>query len=63
VRGTPTLMLADGTRLRLPIAFPIIRNRRIVAVRPLPCIGAGCLDATRALFARALEPAASPEAV
>ena len=63
VRGTPTLMLADGTRLHLPIAFPIIRNRRIVAVRPLPCIGDGCLDAMRALFARALETAATPEAI
>jgi len=59
VRGTPTLMLPDGTRLALPIAFPTIRNRRIVAVRPLPCIGQGCLDATPALFVRALEAAAS----
>ncbi len=62
VRGTPTLMLPDGTRLYLPIAFPTIRNRRIVAVRPLPCIGEGCLDATRALFARALEAAGPEEA-
>jgi hypothetical protein len=56
-------MLPDGTRLHLPVAFPTIRNRRIVAVRPLPCIGEGCLDATRALFARALEAAGSPEPV
>jgi predicted DsbA family dithiol-disulfide isomerase len=62
VRGTPTLMLPDGTRLPLPIAFPIIRNRRIVAVRPLPCIGEGCLDATRAVFARALDAAGPQEA-
>ncbi len=54
VRGTPTLMLADGTRLRHPIAFPMMRNRRVVGVTPLPCWGQGCLDATRALFERAL---------
>lgn len=54
VRGTPTLMLSDGTRLRSPIAFPSMRNRRIVGVSPLPCCGAGCLDATRELFERAL---------
>ncbi len=54
VRGTPTLMLADGTRLRHPIAFPMLRNRRIVGVPLLPCCGQGCLDATRALFEQAL---------
>jgi protein-disulfide isomerase-like protein with CxxC motif len=61
VRGTPTLMLPDGTRLDLPVAFPTIRNRQIVAVRPLPCIGEGCFDATRALFVRALEAAPPAE--
>jgi predicted DsbA family dithiol-disulfide isomerase len=55
VRSTPTLMLPDGTRLMLPTALPVIRNRKIVAVRPLPCSGEACLDATRALFDRALE--------
>ena len=62
VRGTPTLMLPDGTRLHPPIAFPTIRDRRVVAVPPLPCIGEGCLDATRAVFARALEAAGPREA-
>jgi predicted DsbA family dithiol-disulfide isomerase len=61
VRGTPTLMLPGGTRLDLPVAFPTIRNRQIVAVRPLPCIGEGCFDATRALFVRALEAAPPAE--
>ena len=28
VRGTPTLMLTDGTRLHHPIAFPLMRQRR-----------------------------------
>jgi predicted DsbA family dithiol-disulfide isomerase len=56
VRGTPTLMLADGTKLRAPIAFPVMRERRIVAVGRLPCCGAGCLDATRALVEQALQP-------
>ena len=54
VRGTPTLMLADGTRLNLPIAFPHLRDRRIVAMDPLPCVGAACDESIRALFERAL---------
>lgn len=54
VRGTPTLMLADGTRLRLPIAYPRIEHQRIVAVAPLTCYGQGCDDAMRSLFERAL---------
>lgn len=54
VRGTPTLMLADGSRLRHPIAYPRMEERTVVGVAPLPCSGAGCLDATRALVARAL---------
>lgn len=56
VRGTPTLMLADGTKLRPPIAFPVMRERRVVAVGRLPCCGDGCLDATRALIEQALQP-------
>ena len=56
VRGTPTLMLADGTKLRPPIAFPVMRERRVVAIGRLPCCGEGCLDATRALVERALQP-------
>jgi predicted DsbA family dithiol-disulfide isomerase len=54
VRGTPTLMLADGTKLRSPIAFPRMRAERIIGVTPLPCHGDECLDATRALVERAL---------
>jgi predicted DsbA family dithiol-disulfide isomerase len=57
VRGTPTLMLADGTRVRPPIAMPRIRNRRIVSMPPLTCFGDGCKDATRALFDAALAQA------
>ncbi len=57
VRGTPTLMLGDGTRLRLPIAYPTIKERRIVAIAPLPCCGDGCTDAMRSLFERALASA------
>ncbi len=55
VRGTPTLMLANGARLRPPIAFPVMRERKVVAVGALPCCGQGCLDATRALVEQALE--------
>ncbi len=55
VRGTPTLMLADGNRLQAPIAFPTIKERKIVAVGKLPCCGESCLDATRNLFEKALK--------
>ncbi len=54
VRGTPTVMLEDGTKLRHPIAFPRLRGHTVVGVMPLPCCGDGCLEATRALFERAL---------
>jgi len=54
VRGTPTLMLADGTRLEMPMGTPTIANGRIVGVRAQTCLGEGCYDATRALFERAL---------
>ncbi len=57
VRGTPTLMLADGTKLDPPIGEPRFRQRKIVAVTPVPCNGSGCLEATRKLFERALHPA------
>jgi predicted DsbA family dithiol-disulfide isomerase len=58
VRGTPTLMLGDGTKLRAPIAYPVMRERKIVAVGRLPCCNESCLDATRALIERALQPPA-----
>jgi len=54
VRGTPTLMLADGTRLRHPIAYPRMEDRVVVGVAPLPCHGKECLEATRAMIERAL---------
>jgi predicted DsbA family dithiol-disulfide isomerase len=55
VRGTPTLMLPDGTRLRHPIAFPRMRDRRVVGVAPLPCRGEECLAATRRLVEQAMQ--------
>ncbi len=55
IHGTPTVMLGGGTRLRLPIGFPVMKERKIVAVGVLPCCGDGCLDATRGLFEQALE--------
>ena len=54
VRGTPTVMLSDGTKLKLPIAFPTMKERKVVGIKPLPCCGEGCLDATRKLFEEAL---------
>ncbi len=47
VRGTPTMMLANGSRLRTPISMAKIRNRRIVSVSPLPCVGDGCIEHSR----------------
>jgi predicted DsbA family dithiol-disulfide isomerase len=60
VRGTPTIMLADGTKLRHPIAYARMRDERVIGVTPLPCHGDGCIEATRELFEQALrhEPAA-----
>ncbi len=56
VRGTPTLMLADGTKLRHPIAYPHMEERRVVGVAAPPCCGEGCLEATRAMIEQALQP-------
>jgi hypothetical protein len=53
VRGTPTLTLADGTHLKLPIAFPRIRANQIVGIAPLVCVGEACSSEVRALFERA----------
>ena len=53
VRGTPTLTLADGTHLKLPIAYPRIRANRIVGIAPLQCVGEACSNEVRALFERA----------
>lgn len=54
VRGTPTIMLGDGRKLRHPIAFPKMVDDRIVSVAPLPCCGEGCDSAVRGLFESAL---------
>lgn len=62
VRGTPTLMLADGTKVRAPIAFPVMRERKVVAVGRLPCCGVDCLAATRAIVEQALQPRESGHA-
>jgi hypothetical protein len=56
VRGTPTIMLADGTKLRHPIAYARMRDERVIGVTPLPCHGDGCIEATRELFEQALRP-------
>ncbi len=54
VRGTPTLMLPDGTRLEIPMATPRIAGGRIVGLRRQSCLGDGCRAATRAIFEQAL---------
>ena len=61
VRGTPTLMLADGTKLRHPIAYPHMEERKVVRVVALPCCGEGCLDATRAVIDQAVQASASAD--
>lgn len=55
VRGTPTIMLGDGTKLHHPIAYPIFEKGQIAAVGKLPCCGEGCYDATREFFERAVK--------
>lgn len=57
VEGTPTTMLPDGTRLEHPLVEPRMEDRIVVGVAPLPCCGDGCLEATRAMFERALNSA------
>ena len=54
VRGTPTPMLSDGTKLKHPIAFPHLKERRVVGVGELPCCGESCLAETGELFEQAL---------
>ena len=54
VRGTPTMMLSDGTKLKPPTTFPTIKERKVVGIKPLPCCGEGCLDASRNFFEEAL---------
>jgi predicted DsbA family dithiol-disulfide isomerase len=61
VRGTPTLMLADGTKLRLPIAYPRMEERKVVGVTALPCCGEGCLEATRAVVEQAVQASPAPD--
>ena len=55
VRGTPTVMLLDGTKLRHPMAYAKIEKGKILSVGRLPCSGEGCYDATRQLFEKALQ--------
>ncbi len=55
VRGTPTIMLANGRKLRHPIAYPKIERGKILSVGKLPCYGETCLEATRNLFEQALK--------
>ena len=54
VRGTPTLMLEDGTRLEHAFATAHFEDERIASVKPLPCHGEGCLEITRSLVERAV---------
>jgi predicted DsbA family dithiol-disulfide isomerase len=61
VRGTPTLMLANGTKLRHPIAYPKMEDRKVVGVAPLPCCGEGCLEATREVIEHALQAGSSSD--
>lgn len=54
VRGTPTVMLSDGTKLRHKMSYPNIQNGKIISVGKLSCCGEGCYQATRELFEKAL---------
>jgi predicted DsbA family dithiol-disulfide isomerase len=54
VRGTPTVMLADGKKMRHPIAYARIQNGNVLSVGKLPCCGDDCYESTRGLFEQAL---------
>ena len=54
VRGTPTVMLADGKKLRHAIAYPRIQNGKILSVGKLSCCGEDCYESTRGLFEQVL---------
>ncbi len=56
VRGTPTIMRDDGTKLHHPLAYAHIHDGKVLAVDPLPCCGEACYEGTRDLFERALAP-------
>jgi len=58
VRGTPTIMCGDGTRLRHKIAYPQITDGVVQSVGRTPCCGEGCDDFTRELFEAALQSTA-----
>lgn len=55
VRGTPTIMLSDGAKLRHLMAYANIQDGKILLVEKLPCCGEGCYAATRELFEKALK--------
>ncbi len=55
VRGTPTIMLSDGAKLRHPIAYAKIQDGKITSVGRLPCSGESCYEFTRELFETALK--------
>lgn len=54
VRGTPTVMLDNGKKMRHKMAYPAFENDLVVSVGKLPCCGEGCYEATRELFEKAL---------
>lgn len=62
VRGTPTVMLSDGAKLRHKMAYPSIKDGKIVSVGKLPCCGEDCYAATRELFEKALQSGAGSAA-
>ncbi|MCL4269913.1 MAG: DsbA family protein [Anaerolineales bacterium] len=55
VRGTPTIMLGDGTKLRHPMAYAKIHDGKILSVGRLPCCGEGCYKTIRELFEKTIQ--------
>ena len=58
--GSPTPMLAGGTKLRLPIAYPRMEDCTVVGVTALRCCGDGCAEATRGVIEQGLQASLSP---
>ena len=49
-RGTPSILLSDGTMLRHAITYAHKRDSHVIGVMPLPCRGDECIESPQDLF-------------
>lgn len=55
VRGTPSIITSKGKRFRHPLAYPNIKDGKILSVGRMPCFGEGCDDLIRTMFEETLK--------